>query len=283
MIKHNPLVSIIIPVYNGSNYIREAIDSAISQTYKNIEIIVVNDGSTDGGKTDKVAKSYGNKIRYYKKKNGKVASALNFGINKMKGEYFSWLSHDDMYYPNKIAEQIKYLTRKNQSNIVVYSNYDLIDENSKVFRQMKLVPKDPSDIKYYLLTQSVINGCTLLIPKICFDEYGLFDTTLITTQDYDYWLRIVDSYHFMLLPKTLVKSRQHHNQDSVLLRSTANKDIDTLTQKWLSTLSVSVLTKSSGISPYKSYSYLFSNFHNRGLYGARNIVIWKFIKYLLHI
>ena len=80
----HPLVSIVIPVYNGANYMREAIDSALAQTYKNIEVIVVNDGSTDN--TDEIAKSYGDKIRYFKKENGGVATALNLGIREMRGE-----------------------------------------------------------------------------------------------------------------------------------------------------------------------------------------------------
>ena len=103
----NPKVSIIIPVYNGEMYIKEAIDSALAQTYKNFEVIVVNDGSSD--KTDEICKSYGSKIRYFKKENGGVSTALNLGIKKMNGEYFSWLSHDDLYLPNKIKEQINYL------------------------------------------------------------------------------------------------------------------------------------------------------------------------------
>ena len=66
----NPKVSIVIPVYNGRNYMRDAIDSALAQTYKNIEVIVINDGSNDNGETDKIAKSYGNRIRYFSKENG---------------------------------------------------------------------------------------------------------------------------------------------------------------------------------------------------------------------
>ena len=92
----HPLVSIVIPVYNGSNFVREAIDSALAQTYDNVEIIVVNDGSTDEGKTREIALSYGDKIRYFEKPNGGVSSALNMGISNMQGQYFSWLSHDDM-------------------------------------------------------------------------------------------------------------------------------------------------------------------------------------------
>ena len=87
-----PLVSIIIPVYNGSDFLRQAVNSALGQTYTNIEVIIVNDGSNDNGKTEEVALSYGKRVRYLCKENGGVASALNFGISQMKGEYFSWLS-----------------------------------------------------------------------------------------------------------------------------------------------------------------------------------------------
>ena len=93
--KINPLVSIVIPVYNGSNFLSQAIEAALSQTYKNIEILVVNDGSKDDGATEKVALSYGDRIKYLSKPNGGVSSALNYGIEHMSGDYFSWLSHDD--------------------------------------------------------------------------------------------------------------------------------------------------------------------------------------------
>ena len=84
----NPLVSIVIPVYNGSDYLREAIDSALAQTYANIEVLVINDGSKDNGATESIALSYGDRIRYFNKENGGVASALNMGIEQMKGDYF---------------------------------------------------------------------------------------------------------------------------------------------------------------------------------------------------
>lgn len=100
---YKPLVSIIIPVYNGSNYLEESINSALAQTYRNIEVIVVNDGSTDGGATERIALSYGDRIRYFYKENGGVSTALNLGLEKMKGEWFSWLSHDDLYLPEKLS------------------------------------------------------------------------------------------------------------------------------------------------------------------------------------
>jgi len=85
-----PKVSIIVPVYNGSKYIRAAIDSALSQTYRNFELIVIDDGSVDD--TRQIVESYGDRLQYFWKPNGGVASALNLGIEKMSGAYFSWLS-----------------------------------------------------------------------------------------------------------------------------------------------------------------------------------------------
>ena len=108
-----PLVSIVIPVYNGSNYMREAIDSALAQTYRNIEVIVVNDGSRDDGATDAIARSYGDRIRYIPKENGGSSSALNTGIRNMKGDWFSWLSHDDLYAPEKVEKQVELLNKLN--------------------------------------------------------------------------------------------------------------------------------------------------------------------------
>ena len=214
-----PLVSIIIPVYNGSNYLRDAIDSALSQTYSNIEILVINDGSTDN--TEEIAKSYGSKIRYYKKPNGGVSSALNFGISKMKGEYFSWLSHDDMYLPEKVEEEVKYLSQHNflHKKAIVYSDYMLIDKRGKYISEVvinhQLIEKKPD----YCLLRGLINGNSLLIPIKAFKEYGDFDTHLACTQDYEKWFQMMQTYKFYHVPAILVKSRYHAKQTS----NTSNK------------------------------------------------------------
>ena len=104
---YNPKVTIVIPVYNGANYVKEAIESALSQTYDNIEIIVVNDGSNDNNETENAVLSYGDKIKYVCKENGGVSSALNTGIKLAEGEWISWLSHDDLYTQEKIKKQIE--------------------------------------------------------------------------------------------------------------------------------------------------------------------------------
>lgn len=211
----NLKVSIIIPVYNGSNYLKEAIDSALAQTYKNKEILVVNDGSTDNGKTEEIAKSYGDKIHYYRKKNGGVATALNFGVKKMTGKYFSWLSHDDLYYPNKIAAEMD-IIKISPIKTIVYCDMDLVDGNGQYIRSIRLKPVKKSVFIGELVKHNFLHGCGLLIPKSAFEYAGLFKSELHHTQDYDLWFRMFKTgYNFKLCPKVLIAGRQHLGQDSV--------------------------------------------------------------------
>ncbi len=225
----SPLVSIVIPVYNGSNYLKEAIDSALAQTYKNIEIIVVNDGSNDDGATTRIALSYGDKIRYYEKTNGGVASALNLGIQQMSGEYFSWLSHDDLYYPNKVESQLEFYKKgiiKNDT--ILYSNYTIINPSGKTQSNAILDQALLKFKKLYGLYRGCLNGCTLLIPKSILDNLGGFDEKLRYTQDYDLWFRASENYSFYHIPYFLVKTRIHKNQDSRKRNIEAEKEANLL-------------------------------------------------------
>lgn len=213
----NPKVSIIIPVYNGSNFLEEAINSALSQTYTNCEIIVVNDGSNDGGKTEKIAKSYGNQIRYFYKENGGVASALNLALAKIQGEYFSWLSHDDLYYPNKIQCQIEALQQSDDITRIAYSDYDLLDmdRNQKEWVQLlKFYKKEKLEESVFCLLQQVLHGCTLLIHRSHFERIGNFNEELITTQDYDLWFKMFSRQKLLYIQESLVVGRLHKNQGS---------------------------------------------------------------------
>lgn len=206
----NPLVSIVIPVYNGANYVREAIDSALAQTYKNIEIIVVNDGSQDN--TEEIVKSYGNKLRYFKKENGGTSTALNVGVKNMKGQYFSWLSHDDMYYPNKVREQIEELSKLKDKNTIMMSDLDGINEKYKKIYQTNYIDhinqyplREKSNIHPIIYNQT--HGCTLLIPRVCFDDVGLFDEKSLVAQDFEFFYRAFLKFPHKLIPKILVTAR----------------------------------------------------------------------------
>ncbi len=192
----SPKVSIIIPVYNGANYLHESIDSALAQTYKNLEVLVINDGSCDDGATEAVALSYGDRIRYFKKENGGVSSALNCGIQNMTGDYFSWLSHDDRYEPQKVERSVAYLAQfENRERLLAMCGGFYIDKNGKHIRDMHFDFKSDCvysglDVVAHILTHGVLDACCLLIPKTAFDECGLFDEELKFNQDALMWYRI---------------------------------------------------------------------------------------------
>lgn len=218
---YNPLVSIIIPVYNGNNYLKESIDSALAQTYKNIEVIVVNDGSTDLGQTEKIALSYGKKIRYFYKENGGVATALDYGIDKMNGEWFSWLSHDDLYMPNKVESQIKKIIEEklDVNNTIVSCRNILIDKNGKKIhhpQKFKLGLFQGREMFKNLFNGMNLNGCSLLIPRILLQELGGFNKEYRFIQDWVCWVEMaLRNNKFYLYDEKLVKSRIHENQDTI--------------------------------------------------------------------
>ena len=214
-----PMVSIIIPVYNGSNYVQEAIDSALAQTYKNIEVIVVNDGSKDDGKTEEIALSYGDKIRYFKKENGGVSSALNMGIEKMQGEYFSWLSHDDKYEPKKVENQVAALKNIDNKETVVVCSGRPIDENSNLIENYPSKQRFENGLVSWdkafenLFNQGSFNGCAFLIHKNVFKKVGRFDETLRYVQDLLMWAKIfLNRIPLLYMQEELVLSRIHGAQ-----------------------------------------------------------------------
>jgi glycosyltransferase involved in cell wall biosynthesis len=213
----NPRVSIIIPVYNGGNYMRAAIDSALSQTYDNTEVVVVDDGSTDNNVTMTTALSYGNRIKFIHKPNGGVATALNRGIKEMTGEYFSWLSHDDVYEKSKVSSQVEFLSTCADPKTVIYSNYSIIDKDSVVtgvFEADKAHPKRKLNESLYPVLNGLIHGCTLLIHREILQRHNGFNERLRTTQDYDLWFRMLRNCMIRHLSVPLVQSRSHPDQDS---------------------------------------------------------------------
>jgi glycosyltransferase involved in cell wall biosynthesis len=221
-IKPNPKVSIIIPVYNGSNYLRESIESALSQTYDNLEILVINDGSKDDGKTEEIALSYGDKIRYFHKENGGVASALNLGIEKMEGEWFSWLSHDDLYMPDKIKTQVEYW-RNNHDIKILTSYFITIDETGNQVGEMT-VSQRPIVRNGRELYESSSHACTLLVQRECFEKSGRFNEGNKSTQDVEMCFKLLRHFHFYCVPEPLVKVREHPQRDTMTKKDQHIKD-----------------------------------------------------------
>ena len=162
----NPKVTIVIPVYNGSNYLKDAIDSALAQNYKNLEVIVVNDGSNDNGSSERVALSYRDRIRYFSKPNGGVSTALNLGIEKMSGDYFSWLSHDDIYEKDKVSRQIEFLDQLTDKSKVIFSDYTFINSHGVHLSKANVRHLNAKKLEIELLFDQSLHGCPLLIHNL---------------------------------------------------------------------------------------------------------------------
>jgi glycosyltransferase involved in cell wall biosynthesis len=209
------IVTVVIPVYNSEKFLKESIESILDQTYKNIEIIVIDDGSTD--KSFEILKKYSPKIILLSQNNQGLASALNVGINKMSGKWFKWFSPDDILYPNAIETLVTEI-KKFSENTIVYSNWELINENNTKLRDFK--ESNYNDLGNFefnvrLLDGQQINVNTTLIPSSLFEKgcqiQELKDPVAI---DYDLFLRagILYDTNFHLIPKSLLKYRIHTSQ-----------------------------------------------------------------------
>ena len=198
----NPLVSVIIPTYNRNNIISRAIDSVIKQTYDNIEIIVVDDGSTDN--TKQILRQFRGKVKYIYKINGGVSSARNKGIEEAKGELIAFLDSDDYWMPDKIEKQIKYLII-NKERSGVLTNYEFVDNGSllKVVNIEFIV--NNGDVQLVRLINNLQTMCTILMKKEVFSKVGYFDEKVKTAEDIDMLLRIVSMYNIGSINESLVK------------------------------------------------------------------------------
>lgn len=220
--QNNLMVTIVIPVYNGENYLEKAIQSACNQTYSNIEIIVVNDGSDDNGATREIAMRYKDKIRYFEKENGGVASAVNAALKEMKGEYFAWLSHDDEYYPDKIETQVAALRNCGDMMRPVFGGFDIYDMvEEKITPCIETSPYVLENMEKgaFPILSGVVNTVTVMVHRSHFERCGVFNEQLISTQDYDMWFRIFRNNKPLYIPKVLIKWRNHPEQGTNTISS----------------------------------------------------------------
>jgi glycosyltransferase involved in cell wall biosynthesis len=266
-----PMVSIVMPVYNGANYLQTAIDSALAQTYRNIEIVVVNDGSNDGGATERIVLSYGDRIRYVSKPNGGCASALNRAVQESKGDYISWLSHDDLYTPDKIEQQIAFLVQQpDPSRCVVYGDYSVFSgpRPPSGLAPYAMPQVRPENFRYFLTTQNILHGCTLLIPKAAFERHGLFDEKIQTVLDFDLWFRLAKTERFIHRPGVVVQSRAHPDQDTNRKRDLHMREADELLARFVEELSPDEVRAGSSCHPVKGYYVIAASLRRRNFLGA---------------
>lgn len=209
-------VSIVIPVYNSEKYLKESIDSVLNQTYQNIEVIAVNDGSTDN--SEKILDSYSDKIKVIKKQNGGLASAYNAGIKEMTGEWLKLFNDDDIMYPNAISELVTESKKiQDKSKTILVGNYDVIDSKGELITE-KLVDKNFNELSSFefnviLLDHMTGSSGASLIHRSTIDECGVFNEK-IHFEDYDYWLRccLLHKHRVYFVQKKIFQYRIHQSQ-----------------------------------------------------------------------
>ncbi|MDH3277298.1 MAG: glycosyltransferase [Nitrosopumilus sp.] len=210
----NDLVSIVIPVYNSEKFLIECLESVLNQTYKQIEIITINDGSTDGSL--KILQEYSDKITIISQKNQGLASALNVGIKNMNGGWFKWFSPDDIMHP-KAIETLVNAAKNLQDNTIIYSNWDIVDINGKKlrsFEESNYNSLNSFEFNVRLCDGQQINVNTTLIPKLLCQNF-IFDKNIDPILiDYYFFLNsgLLNKTKFHLIEKPLIKSRVHQNQ-----------------------------------------------------------------------
>ncbi len=202
-----PLVGVVIPNFNYSKYLPEAIDSVLAQTYPNIEIIVVDDGSTDN--SIDILQNYDGKIRVIQQTNSGVSVARNRGVSESRGRFIAFLDADDSWLPRKIERQIeRFSTEKDLGLVHVGVNEtDAVGNTLKIRRDGM---EGAISHELLLLRSAVLGGGSgLMVPRDVYDEVGGFDPKLSTSADWELFYRIASRYPIGFVSDTLVNYRMH--------------------------------------------------------------------------
>ena len=202
------LISVIIPSYNYSRYLSQAVKSVLDQTYKDYEVIVVDDGSTDN--TKEVLEPFSGLIRYIYQENKGLPSAYNTGIKASNGEFIAFLDSDDLWLPEKLKLQYECIDARPSCGMVICNGY-IFNETGVLgtFFPVDIINPVPENLHTSLFLKNIIPGNTPLIRKACFDKIGLHDETLSSAEDLDLWIRLTRYYNVGYVPKLLVKYRRH--------------------------------------------------------------------------
>lgn len=201
-----PTASIIIPAYNGAKTIAETIESVLHQTLKDIEIIVVNDGSTDH--TSDVVRQFSDpRLKLIEQENAGVAAARNHGATVSRGRYLTFIDADDLWTPEKVEDQVNAL-EANPDAGAVYSWIDWVDEEGNYIRDGGFIDTEYNTYLQILLIDIVQSGSNTMIRREAYFEVGGYEGSLHPAEDWDFWLRLAERYEFICVPKLQVHYRQ---------------------------------------------------------------------------
>ena len=233
---NQPLVSVVIPVYNAEKYLAETVKSVLNQSYKNFEVIIVDDSSTDGtaAVTEALSKT-SKEIKYYKiEHSGRPAVPRNYGVKKASGEFIAFLDADDLWTKSKLNDQIKFLL-KYPNLIFVYSvsvTFGDVNIFSPYYEVLPLMHKAATTREELIAKGNPVTCSTVLLKKDFFNSAGGYDEDpgLKAVEDYDLWLRLSALGPFGFIPKIHAYYRVHKTQSSCDWQ-TKQKRLEYLSQK----------------------------------------------------
>jgi glycosyltransferase involved in cell wall biosynthesis len=200
-----PLVSICIPTYNRKEYLKETIASILAQTYQNFEIVIVDDGSTDG--TAEAIKNLPIPVKYHWQQNAGDAATRNKLIELAEGEYISFIDSDDLLVPDAIERMVNAAQVENE-DVAVYGSYYRIDQAGKVYGKCKRKLRS-GNITKYLFQTILVHACGSMFPKKMLMTAPPFNTSLKVCSDYELWLRLSSKYRFIAMQEPTFKRRRH--------------------------------------------------------------------------
>lgn len=205
--RDSPLVSVVIPTYNGACFLAQTIESVLAQTYPNVEVLVVDDGSTDA--TWAITAGYGPRVRYVRQTNAGTAAARNRGVAEACGEYIALLDHDDLWLPHKLERQMPAFADDPTVGVVFarieFFRTETGEVTAQYFPGTELGPHD-------LLAHRVLPIQTVVIRRSALDAVGPFDEGLRGTDDWDLGIRLSAQFRMVGVPETLARVRLHPDQ-----------------------------------------------------------------------
>jgi glycosyltransferase involved in cell wall biosynthesis len=207
-----PLISVVIPVYNGEKTIRETIDSVLNQTFSDLELIVINDGSQDST-LEIVSTIPDPRLKVFSYPNSGQAASRNRGISEACGEYIAFIDADDLWRVDKLEAQLRAL-QENPQAAVAYSWTDLIDESGRFLRRGCHLTISGDAYAHLLLMNFLENGSNPLIRRQALTKVGLFEESLPPAEDWDLWLRLAAHYNFVAIPSPQILYRVSPNSMS---------------------------------------------------------------------
>ena len=212
-----PKVSVIIPTYNREDFISETIQSVLEQTYKDFEVIVVDDGSTDN--TQKKLEVFGNKIQVIEQKNSERAIARNKGIKNAKGDYIAFVDSDDIWLKDKLKRQVEFLDNNKEFILVYNPSFRINEKGQKIKAAQRQLKGYSGNVFEKLLFRNFIVSATPLIKRAIFEKTTGFETNYIPYEDWEFWIRFSLLGNFYFINEPLTFYRIHKNQSVKLVNA----------------------------------------------------------------